>query len=544
LASVLAGAATPTGTIAAAALLSGLAALLALAAPAPVRSRDLHQLRATLMDQGLTVGLLTAAPPGPSGQQRYSGADDDGDIAVEVRSVADGRTRLVANALRQVWFRHVGDPVVVGAHRQVRHLALTTLLAGNAGVPTDRIVRVLRLPDGDAALVMRSPHGRPVAEIPAQDRAPLGPRLWPLLDHLHGGGLHHGRVDSHHLVDDGDRLALVDFDVGGEADAPERRIDRAQALVTSTLVDGQDAAIEAAHHHLGEELGEVVSFLQPATLTAAQREAAPDLPALRAAAAAAAGVSEPVLAPVKRVKPFAALQVALLPLAVAALWAVASDIDTDLLWDQVQESSKLLIVLAIFVGQIPRFAQAFSSLGASPVPIPIGPLYALQLAVGYVNLVVPGGAGRVALNVRFYQRFGLPAGSALAVGALDGIGGLVLQVILVAVMALAGVASLDLDLDLGLAHDPTGLLLPLLIAVAVVAVTLTVFGKLRRRLFGWVIDAIRDAGSVFNGLWSGRRLGLLAAGNLTSDLDPVRHRHGGPVGGQRPFGARCGRRAQ
>lgn len=539
-ATLLAATASPTGAAAGLAAAIGLAALLAIALPPPERVPNLGQLTDALGQHGIPIHELVAVRPATTApdRQRFEGTDAAGlPLVVDVRSAAASNGRLIVHGFRQLWFRHVGDPVVVGAHRQVRAEALTTLLVAEAGVPTDRVVRVLRLPSGDAALVTRPAPGVVVADR-TRDTAssPIGPRLWPILADLHRAGLHHGRVDAHHLVDDGDLLSLVGFAVGGEAGPAEQRIDRAQALVTSVGVDGQAAAIETAHAHLGDDLGEIVSYLQPATLTRGQRRSGLDLADLRTATAAAAGVDEPMLAPVKRVKPLAALQIALLPVAVAGLWAVASEIDRTLLWEQVRTASLPLIVLAVFLGQVPRIAQAFSSLGASPVSIPLGPLYALQLAVSYVNLVVPGGAGRVALNVRFYQRFGLPAGSALAVGALDGLGGLVVQIIVVAAMAAVGVATLDLDLDLGIVDDPTGLLRPLLLLVLVVAVALVAFGGLRRRLFGWVAGAVRDAGSVFRGLWTPRRLGLLVGGNLVSDLTfaltllTLTHALGDPVG--------------
>ena len=45
----------------------------------------------------------------------------------------------------------------------------------------------------------------------------------------------------------------------------------------------------------------------------------------------------------------------------------------------------------------------------SPAPLPLGPLVALQFAICYVNLAIPSTAARVAINVRFFQRFGVGA---------------------------------------------------------------------------------------------------------------------------------------
>ena len=85
--------------------------------------------------------------------------------------------------------------------------------------------------------------------------------------------------------------------------------------------------------------------------------------------------------------------------------------------------------------------------GASPVPLPLGPVYGLQLAVSYVNLAIPTSAARFVVNIRFFQRHGVPPGTAVAAGALDGFGGFVVQwAILLGLLRFTPV-SLDLDLS-------------------------------------------------------------------------------------------------
>ena len=82
--------------------------------------------------------------------------------------------------------------------------------------------------------------------------------------------------------------------------------------------------------------------------------------------------------------------------------------------------------------QLPRVTQAISTLGASPVPLPLGPVYALQLAISYINLAIPTAAARIAVNIRFFQRHGVPPGAAVAAGALDGFSGFIVQAIVLA----------------------------------------------------------------------------------------------------------------
>src|SRR5204863_289748 len=78
---------------------------------------------------------------------------------------------------------------------------------------------------------------------------------------------------------------------------------------------------------------------------------------------------------------------------------------------------------------------------------PLGPVYALQLAISYIGLAVPSAAGRIAINIRFFQRHGLPPGSAVAIGAIDGFSGFVVQATLLLSMLLFTAASLDVSLS-------------------------------------------------------------------------------------------------
>ena len=77
-----------------------------------------------------------------------------------------------------------------------------------------------------------------------------------------------------------------------------------------------------------------------------------------------------------------------------------------------------------------------------------------------MGLAVPSAAGRVAVNIRFFQRHGLPPGSALAIGAIDGFSGFIVQATLLLTLILFTPASLDLSLG----NDSVGGLGRLLVA--------------------------------------------------------------------------------
>ena len=69
---------------------------------------------------------------------------------------------------------------------------------------------------------------------------------------------------------------------------------------------------------------------------------------------------------------------------------------------------------AEFFGQLPRFADALSVLGACDQPLPYGPTVGLQLSISFINLAIPSTAARVALSVRYFQKQGVAAATVFA----------------------------------------------------------------------------------------------------------------------------------
>lgn len=212
-------------------------------------------------------------------------------------------------------------------------------------------------------------------------------------------------------------------------------------------------------------------------------------------------------------------QLVLVPIALLGLAALADELDWDALARQVADARWGLIALAFVLAQARQLGQTTSAKGASTVPLPNGPTYVLQLAIQYVNVMIPGGAARVALNVRYFSKKGLAAGSALAVAALDGLTGLVLQIIAVLGFLLVDITVLDLDLDLGSGPDDANGM-RWLVGIVVVAIVIAgvALPQRRRDAIAWVRQAVRDAAHVTRGLSSPRRIGLLVGGNVAADI--------------------------
>src|SRR5690606_9704592 len=133
-------------------------------------------------------------------------------------------------------------------------------------------------------------------------------------------------------------------------------------------------------------------------------------------------------------------------LAFFALASVFAGLDVDLLFETLANASWWFVLVGLILSQLPRLAQTMSAMGATPLPIPVSRLYFLQIPQSYIALSIPGGAARIALNTRFFQRHGLATGSALVVGAIDGFTGFLSQMILLALIFTLTSATLNLDL--------------------------------------------------------------------------------------------------
>ena len=124
-----------------------------------------------------------------------------------------------------------------------------------------------------------------------------------------------------------------------------------------------------------------------------------------------------------------------------------SDIDLASFLDALRDASWAWLAFALLLAQIPRLPSAVSTMGSMQQPLPLGPLTALQFAICYVNLAIPSTAARVAINVRFFQRFGVRPSTAISAGVIDSVSGFVVQFALFVLLFFAS------DADLGLSTD-------------------------------------------------------------------------------------------
>jgi uncharacterized membrane protein YbhN (UPF0104 family) len=153
-------------------------------------------------------------------------------------------------------------------------------------------------------------------------------------------------------------------------------------------------------------------------------------------------------------------------------------------------------------------------MGSIDRPLPLGPLTTLQFAISYVNLAIPSTAARVAVNIRFFQRFGVDATTAGTAGVIDSVSGFIVQILLVVVLFFWS------DLDFGISFDTDDLEGLATIAIIVVgalvvfAVLLMVVPAWRRRMSD-LLHKVRGATEV---LHSPAKVLQLFGGNVLSQV--------------------------
>jgi uncharacterized membrane protein YbhN (UPF0104 family) len=530
-------ASTTLGVVAALFSAAGAAAIVHLVVGSSAGRPSLDDVRFALDDMNVRVVDLGVADRQDAGQFTVAARGIDGSrLVVKLYGRDAHDAALVSAVWRTIWLRQPGSPVGWRRLRQVEHEALLTLLAGQAGIATDAVVTAGATHRDDAVLVLRRT-AQPIVEpdrfvddeppaasvFTAADTARRLAETWQLVSTLHDHGIVHGQLDEEHLVLDDGRLGLIDF--RGAAVAPtvaQELSDQAQMFVTTVGLFGRETAVSGLlEHRSPEQIAEILPYLQPTALTSSQRRMtkamAIDLDDLRTQVAAAAGLESPPLIRLRRFTIGSVIRVGLPGLAIVMLISALAGIDFAAFVESLRDAAWWLVLVGFLIAQLPRLAQAVSTLGAAPIPLPLGPVYALQLAISYVNLAIPTAAARIAVNIRFFQRQGVAPAAAVATGALDGVSGFIVQAALLGSLLLFSSMSLDVDVS-GPSSSALQIVAIVGIVAAVAVLAILVVTPLRRFVLGWVRRTAREAFGVLRGLRSPRRVVMLFGGNLAAEL--------------------------
>jgi uncharacterized membrane protein YbhN (UPF0104 family) len=521
LSAIALGVASPIGVITGLAIGYGSAALVHLVFGSPGGRPTPEDVKTALVDLGIeTTSVQDGALAARGVAVMDASASDGRSLLVKVygRDAWDGQ--LLNSTWSYLWYRDEAPSLTLSRLQQVEHEAFLTLLAERAGVPVLPVVAA-GAAEEDAILVVET-RGRFVAEVDSSEVSDAFVEdLWGSVARLHEAGIAHGSLDDRHLVllNDGSG-AIGGFDGANAAATPAQvGADRAQLLVTTALRVGDDRAVSAAVDAIGPSpLAEALPFIQSAALTRTTRRslkhADTELDALRERAAAAAGAEQPKLEPLRRVTWGSLLLVGLLLFGAFAIVSAFSSVGIDTLTSELSNADAGWIWLALLVSPLVQVAEAFSTIGACPRPLRLGPVIGLQFAIRFIALAVPSSAARVALNVRFFQRAGLATSPSIAVGLVDSVAGFVVQVLLLVVIWLAGLASLQIPTS-GLSLDISSQVIVAVVILVVVGLAVAVFVPRVRRV---IAPRLAEAGEAIRVLRSPTKVFELFAGNLVAQV--------------------------
>ncbi len=481
LAAVILGESSLSGALAAASVGVLVTALIYLVVGSHAGFPPESRVRASLAELGLAVGNLRPTAAQVAGVATYETTDAAGRALLVKVYGRDARdAQLAARLWRTMWYRDAGPQMAASRLRQVEHEALCTLAAGRAGASTQDVLAVGGVSTGDAVIVLERAVGPTLGELSADAVTDdMLEAAWTSLARLHEARIAHGRIELEDLVVSGGRVVMIDLATARLA-APEsdRNVDVAELLVATAVLVGPERALGSARAVIGDdELTAALPYVQPAALTPALRDEAHDsdlkVNDFRAQAAKALAVPLTPIAELRRVTVKGILFVALTAFAAWLLISQLADIGLSTIIDELSQASWEWLLVVLILGQLPLLSQALSLTGAVPTPIPYAPTVALESAIKFVNLTVPSSAGRIAVNIRYLQKQGLSSTAAVAAGALDGIAGTIVEVVLLLII----LPFMDLNLSADAGSDVSalgwiviGFVVAILAAVIVLAV--------------------------------------------------------------------------
>ncbi len=374
---------------------------------------SLAQVSKGMTDLGVQFGSLSEATAQEAGVYTATATDSAGcPLLVRVYGRDAWDAQLLANVWRAVWFRGAAPPAS-SRLQQIEHEGFLTLLAARNDIPTQDVVRAGKTADNDAIIVIRV-RGTPLAAEDGKLSPEAIDAIWDTVLALGAAGIAHGDLHAGAFRVDGSRAVIDSMASASVATNLDRRyIDLAQLLTLTAEALGTDKAVAIAQRRLAAaDLAGVVPYVQKAALGPGLREVTGrrhfDVDDLRARIASEAGVEAPKMASIRRVSTRGLVEAALLVAAAYFLISTIAEVDINEVLDALRAASLPLLLLALVVGQLPRFAYGESTRAACPRPIPYGPPVLLQFSVTFVNLVFPSTVGRMALNIRFFQRQGIP----------------------------------------------------------------------------------------------------------------------------------------
>ncbi len=453
-ATLLLGITHPVGGVTAILVGTVAAAFTHLALGTPSGYATSEQVARSLPDIGVEVTSLVLAPAQRLGVSTFHAVGVDGGNLVVTQYGRDAWDEQFVGSFWTALTRKGETLDVLGGRRhRVEREALTSLLAERAGVPVLEVVAAGVTADGDAVLVTRAS----VTSLARLSGDELDPAVlasaWTTLLGLHGLGIAHRDLDASCFVRRADgALAITHLgDARHAADMSSLMIDRVRLLVATATAAGHHAALDAAVDALGPDgVAEMLPYLQAAVLDRVTRRTVSDrewsLDDLRTAAVEATGVEPAALLNVRRVTVKSVGVVVLVGVMAYVIVGMLTDVDLSSIEEELASADKTWLWVALAMSPFVQTSFAFATMGAATARLRYFPVLLLEYAIQFIALTLPATAARLALSVRFFQKFGIPSASAVSMGVIDSFMGFLVQVVLLLVILVSDLPGLTAPL--------------------------------------------------------------------------------------------------
>jgi glycosyltransferase 2 family protein len=455
---------------------------------------------AALRRVGLDAVRASPTSGDPDGFRGYGATLADGrGIDVTVLDRDQQSAGLIYRLWRRVRLRG-GTPrrTIRSLRRSLEQESLMAYATAAADAATPRLLATSEVGSEAALLAYEHVPGCTLAELPEEELTDeLLVAVWGLLGTLQRHRLAHRRLVAESvLVGPGGRPYLIDLRTGETAAGDlALRIDLAQLLTDVALRAGPERAVRTAAEVLGpESLAGAVPLLQKVVLARSTRAA------LRRDKTLLSGIREQI----RILRPEIAAEPAQLdrfsPRTLVSV--IAGTAGAYLLLSQLGNVDVLALIshadwrwfgVGLLASAVSYLAAAFMLIGFVPERLRLWRTVLVQVAASFVKLVAPAAVGGIAVNTRYLQKAGVPAGQAAAsVGAsqLTGMGCHVLLILLFGYVT---------NSSAGPSLPPSRIIIITLLTAAVLTIVLFSIGPLRRlitsrtrSLFAGVVPRLLD----------------------------------------------------
>ena len=453
-----------------------------------------NRVRDGLADLGVEMDTLAYFDKQPEGSNVLFGDSTGGrSLFVNLLGRDSWNSRRWTRWWKRAWYQDHGAQYGSDRRQQVEHESLALLLAQRGGVSVPAFAAVGMTSFDDAVMVTEA-FDHTLADVSVDDvDDTFVDACWEQLDKLHRADISHGSIDAIHFWFN----AAGEVELMGFANAvihptgAQKQQDIAAMLVMTTLGVGADRAIAAARRAKGDDaIGAMLPLLQTAALNGRLRRRVlkqrVKIKDLRQQTAAALGIEVPEVTQLTRVTWKSVAMLAGVLFAVYTIIGGLADVGFATVGETLLDARWGLIVLGLVLAAATNLTDATALAAVTPKPVPIGVTTVEQFAIGFVNVAVPSAAGRIAVNIRYFEKLGISAVTSTTTGAITGFLGFIAQAVLVVLTIVIGAGSIDLSQMQG-----GGGVMRLLAMAIVIFVGVIIVVALVPKWRHWVEDKLR-----------------------------------------------------